>query len=301
VGDNTSDVPNNSVCRASTNRHRTAFAARRRSLLTAALLSLMLAPTATAHAQGWPTLEVRVGGLVADLTSQVQVNGSLGNINSDIDLEDDLGFDTQANTYFLDGVWRISKRNQIQVGFINIDRDISNVRPARDITFRDQTFTINSEVDAFLDSWYLTADYGFAFIANPSIEFGVIIGVTLMKFETGIELTATAGGGQPVSRELADRAEFTAPIPLPGLFLNLRPHPRVELNGSMRFIKATIDKLDGSSWEGQFGGDFKVWSTLGVGAAYYLNNSNLDRDGVLWDGGFEYNFSGPQLYVTFGF
>lgn len=265
-------------------------------------MTLMLGGTgASAHAQGWPSLQFHAGGLIADITSQVRVNGSLGNINSDIDLEDDLGFDAEANTYFIDGVWRISKRNQIQVGYINIDREITHVRPARDITFRDRTFTINSEVDAFLDSWYLSADYGFAFVANPAVEFGVTIGVTLMKFETGIDLTANTGGIEPVSRDLADNAEFAAPIPLPGLFLNVRPHPRVELNGCVRLIKASIDKLDGSSWEGQFGGDVKVWANLGVGGAYYINNSNLDRDGHLWNGGVEYDFSGPQIYVTFGF
>lgn len=273
----------------------------RRAAVAAAIFAVMLGSPSRALAQDpWPAASVRVGGLIADVASQVGVNGSAGRVGTQIDLEDDLSFDANATTWFLDGVWRISRRNQIQVGFVALKRDVSHVRPDRTSTFHDQTFTIGSELDSFIDTWYLTVNYGFAFVATPTTELGVNIGFTGMRVKTGIDFSASGPAGD-VSRELAESAEFTTPIPLPGVFLNMRPHRRVELNGALRVIKASVDNLDGSMWEARIGGDYKLTRSVGVGAAYYFNYSNLDRDGRLWDGGVEYNFNGPQFYAAFGF
>ena len=274
--------------------HATTFTA---GLVFVALLSM---PSIVRAQEPWRPVSIRVGGLVADISSDVQVNGSLGDINTTIDFEDDLGFDSTVNTFFIDGTWRLARKHQLQVGFTGIKRDVSHARPTRTIVFRDQTFTVDTNVDAFVDTWYLTLNYGYAFIANPTAEFGFNIGFTGLHVKTGMDVSATGGSGE-VSRDLADNAEFTAPVPLPGLFGNFRPHPRVELNGSLRVIKASIDKLDGTMWEARFGGDYKVLPGLGVGAAYYFNHANLDRHGAVWDGSVEYSFNGPQVYVSFGF
>jgi hypothetical protein len=269
----------------------------RKSILTVIVFLACGLPAAAQD--GWPSLVIRAGGLIADVASQIRVNTSLGELGTDIDLEDDLGFASNESVAFVEGAWRISRRNQLQADYVNIHREVANVRPGRTITFRDTTYTVNSTIDSFLDTWYLSVNYGFAFIANPKAEVGVTIGATLMRINTGIGLSV--GNNDDVSRDLADNAEFSAPIPLPGVFTNLRPHPRVGLDGSFRLIGASIDKFDGLMWQAKFGGDVTLIPHLALGAAYYFNNSHLDRDGRAFDGRIEYDFQGPQVYGSVSF
>jgi hypothetical protein len=53
--------------------------------------------------------------------------------------------------------------------------------------------------------------------------------------------------------------------------------------------------------EARFGGDYKFAPGFGIGAAYYFNHTDLDRNGRAWDGGVEYSFNGPQVYAAFAF
>src|SRR5262249_14983084 len=142
---------------------------------------------------------------------------------------------------------------------------------------------------------------GFAFVANPKVELGASIGLTLLKLNTGIGLSAQATGKESVSRDLTDRSEFTVPIPLPGVFLRIRPHPRVTLGGSGRVIKATIGDYTASMWEAKAGVDVMLTGVLGVGGAYYYNHSDVERKGTLTDGRVKYAFNGPQVYGVLSF
>jgi hypothetical protein len=50
-------------------------------------------------------------------------------------------------------------------------------------------------VSAFIDARYLTVDYGFAFVATPTVEFGASVGINAVRLETGLDLSASVAGG----------------------------------------------------------------------------------------------------------
>ena len=251
--------------------------------------------------QPWPTVVVRGGALVADLSSDVRIDTSIGNIGTTIDLENALGFDTNSTTYFIDGTWRISRRNQLQFDFEYVKRDVSREFLDTAITFHDTTFNANASIDAFFDSYYFSAYYGFAFVANPHLEVGASIGATVVRLHSGIGLSAGLSGSEDVSRDLTEDVRFDVPVPLPGFFVNIRPHPRVTIIGSTRGLKATVNNISASLVEAKAGVDVKLAGPVGVGGAYYYNRVKAERDESRTDGRIVYAFHGPQVYVVLAF
>src|SRR5262245_36957194 len=121
------------------------------------LLMLLWPSVAAAQSQSpWPKVVIRAGGLIADVGSDIRIGAVSGADGTSIDLQDDLGFQSQTTTFFIDGTWRLSKRNRLQVDYEGIRRDVSrNVAP-RTFTFRDQTFAAGVDTDAFFDTFYLS-------------------------------------------------------------------------------------------------------------------------------------------------
>jgi hypothetical protein len=267
---------------------------------TATVASLHLFAPAAAAQEPWPALVVRGGALIADLSSDVRVDATVGRIGTSIDLENLLGFNTQSKTFFVDGTWRISRRNQLQVDYERINRDVSRSILNDPIIFHNTIFDRNASIDAFFDSSYLSAYYGFAFVATRSVELGASIGVTLVRLHTGIELSGRTSD-TTVSRDLGDDVKFDVPVPLPGLFVNVRPHPRVTIVGSARLLKITIDKITASMVEGKAGAEVRLVGPLGVGGAYYYNRISAERDESDPNGKIVYSFNGPQVYGVLAF
>jgi hypothetical protein len=265
------------------------------------LFATCISPSTAEAQDAWPSFVARTGTLIAGIGSDVRIDSSVGNTGTSIDLENQLGFASQSTTFFVDGVWRISRRNQLRVNYEGVRRDVSRAVISNPISFGDRTFTANAQVDAFLDTFYISGDYGFAFVANPQVELGVSIGLTVIKIHTGIEVSAGVSGGTSVSRDLSDNTQFTVPVPLPGVFFSVRPHPRVTIQATTRIIKATISDITASLIEAQAGADVRLAGPLGVGGAYYFNRQIIERNGTLTDGRVEYRFNGPQAYVTLSF
>jgi hypothetical protein len=248
----------------------------------------------------WDTFLVRGGALVAVFVSDLRIDSANGQGTS-IDLENDLGFTKNATTFFIDGVWRISRRNQLQGDFVRTSRDVSNSIITRPITIRGTTYTANAAVEGFLDTPYLSANYGFAFVATPTLEVGGMIGVTVIRFHSGFGLSAGVHGGTSVSRDLHDNVQFTVPVPLPGAFVNAKLSDRVTARGSIRYLKISINQFGGGETEAVAGGDIKLTRWFGVGGSYYYNRLSADHSGSAFLGSITDSFSGPQAYAIFAF
>src|SRR5262249_12410813 len=156
--------------------------------------------------------------LLADVGSDVRVDRPSDGLGTSINFNDDLGFDKRTNTFFIEGVWRISRRNRFQASYEGIRRDASQSFLTRPIPFRDQTFSAGADVQAYYDTFFISADYGFAFVATDKLDIGATIGLTFLRMRTGIAASVSGQSGTTVSRDLAGNTAFDVPVPLPGFF-----------------------------------------------------------------------------------
>jgi hypothetical protein len=242
---------------------------------------------------------VRSGVLVADVNSDIRSDPRAGP-GTGIDLESDLGLTHGATVFFVEGTWRITRRHQLHGGYLATSREISGVVVGRPLTFGNATYNVNARVDAENTASYLSADYGFAFVATPVAELGATIGVTALAMHTRIGVSPQfLGRTLPVT--FTDEAGFTEPMALGGVFANVRVHPRVTLRGSVRYVRGAIRNADGHLYESRVAADIGVTRQLGVGVSYYRTQAALDGSTDVFTGHIGYEFSGPQFYGVVAF
>jgi hypothetical protein len=171
----------------------------------AAALVVTLWSAAPARAEDWNRVTLRGGTLIASFGSTIRLDADSSRLGTSIDLEDDLGLSSSETTFFVDGVWRISRRSQVQVSYENADRIVSKSILDRTITVRNSTFEAGAALDTFLDTRFLTFAYGYAIVATPRLEVGATIGVTALRIATGVGLSVTAGSARNGGRRCPSR------------------------------------------------------------------------------------------------
>jgi len=271
--------------------------------IVSTLVVLVLSAAVPATAQEWPRLNIFGGAQFADFTTDVQLDASATVLGSSVDFERDLGFDNEASMAWAGALWRISKRNQLTVSYVYVGRDVAQRQLQRSIRFGNETFDVNANVDAFINTWFLAASYRFAIVATPVVELGASIGITAINLETGIQLSGSVSGpgGGTASTETGEDASFTAPAPLPGAFVLVRPHPRVTIRAAGGYIKADFGDLDGEMFQTFGAVDVMITKWLGVGGGYSYNRLSVGVDESTFNGNLRYSFGGPQVYGVLAF
>lgn len=264
-----------------------------RRITTAACVLALVIAGRTAYAQDKPeSLVIRGGGLVADFGSNLRLDASSGQ-GTDVNFENDLGFTNWRTSWFVDGQWRISRRHRLFASFVDVRRDAAKANISRPITIGGTTYQIGSNLQAFIDTSYLQFDYGFALVSNPHTDIVATIGISSVKVHTGAGLQLSTTGGS-ISRSLTSDAEDRSIFPVPGVQFSFRPG-KVAITGYTRFIKATLEGVTESSWDGRLGIEVPV-GHAGFGAGYYWNRVTEEGSRDTFTGKLKYRFSGPQIY-----
>jgi len=112
------------------------------SVLAAVLsapLAFAQAPPATQPAPGtWNGLSdrFRIDAGYFGLTAQTTLKFNGG----DVDFEKDLGVSKNVNTFWIDGIWRVGRRHQVELAFTRTHRDRADFTLGRDFIWGGQTY-----------------------------------------------------------------------------------------------------------------------------------------------------------------
>jgi hypothetical protein len=267
-------------------------------------ISIVLLVSATAaQAQGWPRVNIVGGAQVADFGTEVELHEGNEAFDSTIDFEGVLGFHETASVGWAAGLWRISRRNHVEVVWNRATRDVIRSELPDDITFGEVTFDAGTEVDAFFDTWFIGASYRFAFVATPVVEFGPLIGLVAINLSTGIGISESDSGTGGDVAGGTDRREgkFTAPAILPGAFVSLRPSPRLMIHARGGYVSADFGNINGEFVQVQAGADFMLTRWIGVGGSYSYNRVSVSVDDDDFRGDVRFSFNGPQVYAVLAF
>jgi hypothetical protein len=254
------------------------------------------APAAPSGGLTLDSLVIRGGGLVATFGSGIRLDVTNTQEGTNVSFENDLGFTRTHATGFLDGEWRIGRRSRLYGSWVEVRRDATKTGISQPITIRDTTFQVGATVQAFIDNSYLSFDYGLAILNRPASEIVATFGITSVKVHTGLGLAVQNATTNSVPRTLTTDAEDRSIFPVPGVQFNFKVHPHVTITGYTRYIRATLEGITESSWDGRIGADFPLSSHLGFGGAYYWNRVMEEGTRDTLNGKLTYNFNGPQFY-----
>ena len=265
----------------------------------AGALGLFFAAT-PAHAQSldddyW----VRVSGFWAKVDTDLSVS-SVANATtgSEIDLEEDLGFD---DSEFLPSIYagaRLGSGFSIIAEYYSLDRD-SMVSLARDIVFEDVTYPAAATVTSTFATDIYRLAVGWEFAREENFAIGGALGLHATNIEVGIEGQGSIGGaGLQIEQR---REDFLAPLPTIGLFATFEPMPGLTLGARADYMSLSIDDYDGRLLNAEAWASYRFMRNVGVGLMWRHVDYRLDVEKERYVGRFDYQFSGPAIFLEAGF
>lgn len=270
---------------------RTTRKALPKALPLAVLAVLAGTPALAADPLNEEGFSVKLGAFRSTSDTSLRIDAANGALGTQITLEDDLGFAKDKTLGQFDAMWRINPRHRIELGYVNLARDSSKTITG-EIRFGDSVFPVNTSVNATFDSDVWRLAYGWSFYREGGNELSLLLGLHVTGFSTKLE---TASGG------VAEAADRTIPLPTIGLQGSWALDPHWRLGAWVQVFSLEYGDYEGSLVNAAFTAEYRINRNLAVGAGYSLYDYNLDVTKGRARGSFDYQFSGPMLYLNAGF
>ncbi len=239
--------------------------------------------------------KVSVGGFLALNNTDIEVNGSNGNIGTNINFENDLGFNKYSTTFLGDIQWRASSRSRFDISYIGISRS-ADYTLQKTVQFGNHTYDVDATVSAFFNTNITRFSYGYAILSTPTYEAGLLIGAHVVKISTGI-----GANGANFSGGVSDDFGVTAPLPDFGIWGGVALGPNWALNGEFDYLSLTIDGITGRILAYNGSVSFRPIHNLSFTAGYTGLNFTVDAVRNKFDGYLKWGYNGPTLTATFSF
>ena len=241
-------------------------------------------------------LILQLGGYLVSTDTQVRLDGTIAGSGTEIDLEEDLGFD-DANRFRLDGLWRISPRHHLRGAWFQFDRDTSR-QITRDLEFGDIVIPVQAEVSADLDTSIWELAYEYAFLHRENYEVAAFLGVHAISFELAVQASLGTSG---LLQTRAERAETSSPLPVVGLRGLWRVWRSIYLEASGQYFEAAIDEYDGDIQDYKLTVSWMPLRHFGIGAGYEEFEVDIDVEQDRFNGSLSWEYGGVILFGQLSF
>ncbi len=262
-----------------------------------ALLAMMTAGLAAGQQAGGtthPALQDRwhfqLGIYTPNVDTTARLNGAGGLVGTEVSFEQDLGFTERNDMPALLASVRLGERWKIEAEYLSLRRDNSRTL-GRTINWGDNAYTVGTTVDSQFSSDIFRLSAGYSFVRDAQKEFGATLGLHATDFKMTI---AAAGIG-------SDTGEALAPLPTLGFYGAYALTPKWLLSGRVDIFSLQYQEYDGSLTNVTAGVDYRFFRSFGLGAAYRYIDYDLNVTKSKFNGGINYRFSGPMLYLVSSF
>lgn len=213
------------------------------------------------------------------------------------DLETDTAFPDSTTDFRAEVGFKLGRRHKLRVGYVDMNRDTSTTLDA-EIEWGDETFPVSAEINGTWDTRVLKFDYRYALIKSDRVDFGLGLGVFLMRISSGFGL---AGQEEIVAEDVRK----SAPLPMLGGDIEWLLADRWLLRGGAQYLGISIDDtVDGSWLEARASIEFNASRNFGLGAGWLL--ADIDVAAQFAEARFSeleysYKFNGPTIYAFANF
>lgn len=228
--------------------------------------------------------------------TNVKIESSSIDNGTEVDFEDDLGFNKSSQTFIADFEWRLSSRSRFNLSYYNSKRSADKVLD-KTLVIGDETYEINTEVYAFIHSEFYRFSYGYAILSKPKYEVGLLIGTHTISTKMGI-----GAKGENANLERNKNYDFTAPLIDLGIWGGYAFNDRWAVKGEFNYFQIKIDNLEGKTLGYNLSGVYKVLKNLELSAGFSGLNFNVDllKKNLAYDLNWGYNGMTLMAAYTFG-
>ena len=220
----------------------------------------------------------------------------------DIDLEKDLGLQSKADTFWIDGSWRAGRRHLLKLSFTRLSRDVADVTLDRNLDWGGEVYNAGLRATSTTSTDILGGYYRFALVRNERFEIGPTVGIGYLWLSAGIKATGTVTGpGGSVSRALDKSASTGSITGAVGGHANAWLLPRLVVRGDFLYIKVSPGNTEASVTDWRLGTDYYFFRNAGLGVQYKYDQYSYDRGIISSKLGGQITYKGFQVFASFLF
>jgi predicted porin len=264
-------------------------------LVAASLLaSPALAQSPSGTWNGLPDrFQVDTGYFRLSADTKLRYNGS-----EDIDFEKDLGVAQDANTFWVDGTWRVGRRHQLELSYTRLTRDRDGVELQREFTWGGETYEAGLRASTSTGSDILGGYYRFALLRNERFEVGPTVGIGYLWLSARVRATGTVNGQSRTLDESASTGSITGAV---GGYASAWLAKRLVTRADFLYIAVSPGDSEASVSDWRLGADYYFSKNAGLGIQYKYNKYRYDRGVLASELGGEVTYQGFQVFVSFLF
>jgi len=243
-----------------------------------------------------------IGATVVNFDSEIRINSRDDSIDEEIDLEDDLGINSEVRMGTLKGSWRMADRHRLTLLYAPINRSTERTT-VNDIEVGEDIVRAGASVGVSTKTHVFDIEYLYSFYKRPKLELGVSAGIYWMNINT--EITAAGqvlveGSDQDEFRtDFQANQRFVAPLPLLGLSASYAINPRWLTHAYARYLDVTINDIEGSILSLNLKTEYYFTDHVGLGALYTAFDVSVRQDGVVLTNTLQYSYEGLAAYLVF--
>jgi hypothetical protein len=218
---------------------------------------------------------------------------------SEVDFENDLGLQPNANTFWVDSTWRVGKRHQLKLAFTKLTRESQGRTLSRTFTWNDKVFSAGLSSQATAGTNMTSGYYRFALVQKERFEIGPAVGVGYLTLKAGIKASGAVtlpGSGTQVANldESGSYGTITGDV---GGYFNAWASKRAVVRGDLLYIKA----FGGTVTDGRLSLDYYLTTHVGLGVQYKYNKFSYTTDAGKASLGGDLTYKGFQVFASFLF
>jgi outer membrane scaffolding protein for murein synthesis (MipA/OmpV family) len=233
--------------------------------------------------------EFRVGAFRDSIDSKVSFAAANGDRGSDIDIEDELSAQGQANVLQVEGIYRIGHFHRVAFSYLELKRDGLRTL-SRPISFGGTDYAAGSIIDSQLQTEIAQLTYGYSILRDDQKELGVSAGLQFTGTETQIESPATGS---------IEKSNSNTLLPVVGVFGSVHLSAKITVGAKMEFFRTDFDRYEGSVSSVQIYAERALGEAVLLGLAYNYFKVNLESTDEDVLGRISARHTGPALYLSF--
>ena len=244
---------------------------------------------------------VGLGAVLNSFGTDMRVDNSNLGRGSNVNLKDDLGADRDASSFWTSAEWRFAPRHRI--GFDYSQFKLSGTRTlTREITIGDERFPAGATVSSELKLQIIPIAYSYSLIKTEKDELAATVGVhwSHMSFKAqGSATLGTSSGTFDTSNDTSAKGDL--PLPLIGLRYDhhFSQSWSAGLQGGvfkLNFGEGALN-VEGDILSARTYVEYRFSKHYGFGLAIEGFQIDVDASQGSWQGGIDYRYWGPQLYL----
>ena len=238
---------------------------------------------------------VRIGAFRPAIDTQASADANNGVAGTRIDFERDLGLSDTETLPLVDVAWRFAPRHRLELNYLQLSRN-STTNITREITWRGQTYPIDTQVSGEFDSRLTALSYLYSFYRTPDTELSVGLGLHAVRLTAGVSAQGTSA-----SVSAGGSSSATAPLPVVGLRGATKITGNVGAELRYQWFGIKVGDYDGDLNVVNAAINWFPWKHVGFEAGYSYTRYNLKVSRDNWHGEATYEFKGPTLSLVAAF